>query len=64
MISALGVLTQHVTVVQQPQDRDTPRKPAQVPVLGRLLGEACAPGRLFLLRMHVRVISVSRASQF
>ena len=34
MINALGVLTQYVTVIEQPQDRETPRKPAQVPVLG------------------------------
>ncbi len=52
MISALGVLTQHVTIIQQPQDRETPRKPAQVPVLGRLLGQVFAPSGSPLLPLH------------
>ena len=31
MIDALGVLTQYLTVVEDPRDREAPRKPAQVP---------------------------------
>ena len=33
MIGALGVLTQYVTVIEQPRDRAAPRRPAQASML-------------------------------
>ena len=35
MISALGELTRYVTVIEQPQDRAAPRKPAQARIFSR-----------------------------